>query len=283
MSPFRRAVTPSLLALVATASGACDQLIPLSDLRPPALRESAPLPKDVERGRAVLAEAATAHGGHLWRRHDTWEVVLEDRWSDDWWIARRSPWPDGATWLKFQFAPGSSDGRVEFLDGPEQGTIWGLAGGRTYAVAPGGPVQWGKADRMASRLPTMQFLIEFPQRITEAEWVTYVGKQDLEGRTVDVVFASWGTTSPDPTYDQFLVYVDQETRHIAAMQYTVRKSGRTLVGHRFWSDLRPVDGVLIPYFQTSRREFDRNADVVHSFYVRELAFDTVSAKELHPK
>jgi len=235
--------------------------------------------EDEARGRAVLAEAAAAHGGDTWRQHKTWQVVLEDRWSDDPLIKMRSPWPDGATWLEFQFAPGSSDGRVRFLDGPEQGATWGLAGDRTYVQAPGAAPEWGDAEHMASRLPTMQFLIEFPQRITEAQFVAYAGQRQVGERSCDVVFASWGSVAPHPDYDQFLVYVDAETRHILAMQYTVRKSGRLLLGHRFWSDLREVDGVLLPFFQTSLREFE-GGDAVHSFYVRELSFDPVEAQLL---
>lgn len=267
------------LVLGACAAG-CDRLVPLSDLRPESLESGVIWPEDEARGRAVLAAAAAAHGGAVWREHGTWQVVLEDRWSDAPLIKRRSPWPDGATWLQFQFAPGTSDGRVTFLDGPEQGAIWGLAGGRTYAQEPGGAPVWGEAEAMASRLPTMQFLLEFPQHITEAPFIAYAGERQVEARPCDVVFAAWGSVAPDPKYDQFLVYVDAETHHILAMQYTVRKSGRSLVGHRFWSDLRAVEGVLLPFFQTSLRAFD-DGDPVHSFIVRDLVFDPVDPGVLH--
>ena len=268
----------ALLSLALTAS-ACDRVVPLSDLRPPELVDQ-DISADAEaRGRAVLAEAAAAHGGDVWRQHATWEVVLEDRWSDDWLIKLRSPWPEDATWLRFQFVPGASDGRVTFLDGSEEGTTWGLAGGRTYAQRPGGAPEWGEAEHMASRLPTMQFLIEFPQRITEAQFIADAGQRTVEGRLCDVVFAAWGAVSPNPDYDQFLIYVDAETRHILAMQYTVRKSGRGLLGHRFWSELRKVDGVLLPFFQTSLRAFE-DGEPVHSFIVRELKFDTVAEEAL---
>jgi len=254
-------------------------VVPLSDLRPQALVDGDISAGAEARGRAVLAEAAAAHGGEGWRQHATWQVELEDRWADDPLIKRRSPWPEGSRWLRFQFAPGTYDGRVRFLDGPEEGATWGYAGGRTYAQPPGGPVVWGEAERMASRLPTMQFLIEFPQRITEAQFVAYAGQRQVEGRACDVVFASWGSVAPHPEYDQFLVYVDAETRHIQAMQYTVRKSGRALLGHRFWGELREVEGALLPFFQTSLRGFE-GGDVVHSFYVRGLRFDAVEAEAL---
>ncbi|MFT4622396.1 MAG: hypothetical protein ACI8PZ_001052 [Myxococcota bacterium] len=257
----------------------CDWIVPLSDLRPEALVEAPIRAEDVARGRATLARAAVAHGGEVWGEHGTWEVVLEDRWSDDWLIQRRSPWPTGARWLRFQFVPGTTDGRVEFLDGPEQGTTWGLAGGRTYSRAPGAEPVWDQASAMASRLPTMQFLFEFPQRITEAPFIAHVGERQVSGRTAEAVFASWGSVAPDPHYDQFLVYVDAETDHILAIQYTVRKSGRRLLGHRFWSELQAVDGVVLPFFQTSLLAFD-GTDPVHSFFVRELAFDTVPAAEI---
>ena len=263
---------------VGLGTGGC-ALLPLSDLRTPEIRAGGISAEDEARGREILAAAAAAHGAETWAAHRTWEAVLEDRWSDAFLIQRRSPWPDDAGMLGFQFAHGTGDGRVEFLDGPEAGTIWGLAGGRTYAQAPGGPPRWGEAEPMASRLPTMQFLLEFPQRIGEAPHVGLAGRRDVEGRPTDVVFAAWGSVAPDPASDQFLVYVDAETREIRAMQYTVRKSGRTLLGHRFWSDLRPVDGVTMPFLQRSLRAFE-DGDPVHSFHVSSFRFDPVDPAEL---
>lgn len=254
---------------------ACNWIFPLSDLRPDSLKEGPISAAAAAEGKSVLAKAAVAHGGEVWSEHQTWEVVLEDRWSDRPLIERRSPWPDGSKWLKFQFAPGSGDGRVEFLDGPEEGAIWGLAGGRTYSLDPGQEVIWDEAPAMASRLPTMQFLIEFPQRITEAPFIGHVGQEEIDGHATEVVFASWGSVAPHPDYDQFLIYVDVETDHLVAMEYTVRKSGRTLLGHRLWRDLKDVDGALVPFFQTSLLSFDGD-EPVHSFFVRELGFDTVA-------
>jgi hypothetical protein len=266
-----------VLGLGALAS--CSWVVPLSDLRPESLEDNEISAEDEVAGKAVLARAAAAHGGATWGSHQTWQVDLEDRWSDAPLIKRRSPWPDGAKWLRFQFSPGTSDARVEFLDGPEEGMTWGLAGGRTYTQAPGAAPRWGQAQHMASRLPTMQFLIEFPQRITEAPYISHAGQQQVDGRLTEVVFASWGSVAPHPDYDQFLIYVDAESHHIVAMQYTVRKSGRTLLGHRFWRDLRDVDGALVPFFQTSVLAFDSD-DPVHSFFVRELTFDTVQRSVL---
>jgi hypothetical protein len=262
-------------ALLVLALGGCG-LVPLSDLRTPDIQAEGISAADEARGRALLALAAEAHGGSAWAAHPTWEVVLEDRWSDDFWIKRRSPWPEDAGRLQFQFVHGSSDGRVTFLDGPLAGTTWGLAGGRTYSQAPGGAPAWGDAPRMASRLPTMQFLLEFPQRITEAPFVGHAGQWDVDGEPMDVVFAAWGSVEPDAAMDQFLVYIDPESHRIQAMQYTVRKSGRWLVGHRFWSDLRPVEGVLMPFHQTSLRAFE-GPDEVHSFHVSAFRFDPVPA------
>lgn len=254
---------------------ACDAMVPLSDLRPPALVQHGIAPAAEARGRELLRQSAVAHGSAAFDAHTTWEVVLEDRWSDAPLIQRRSPWPAGSTWLKLQFVAGTSNGRVEFLDGPLQGTIWGRVGDRTYALPPGGPAQWDAAPAMASRLPTMQFLFAFPQRIQQAPHVAHVGRSELAGRAVDVVFAAWGSVAPDPHADQFLVYLDADDHQVVAMQYTVRKSGRTLLGHRFWSDLRPVEGALVPFFQSSVLELDPEAAPVHSFVVRSLAFDTV--------
>lgn len=253
--------------------------MPLSDLRPESLRDGPISPEAEARGRQILARAAEVHGGETWRQHQTWQVVLEDRWSDAPLIQRRSPWPDGARWLSLQFAPGTPDARVTFLDGPLHGTSWGLAQGRTYAQAPGAAPAWGEAEPMASRLPTMQFLIEFPQRITEAPFVGHVGQRSLEGRPTEVVFASWGSVAPHPSYDQFLVYVDAESHHVRAMEYTVRKSGRTLLGHRTWHDLREVDGVVVPFHQASARSLGGD-ELVHSFFLRELVFDPIPRRAL---
>ena len=268
-----------LVAVAAAGLAAGCGLAPLSDLRTADIRAHGISAEDEARGRDLLALAAEAHGGATWAQHATWEVVLEDRWGDSFWIKRRSPWPDDARQLQLQFTHGTGDGRVTFLDGEQAGTTWGVAGGQTYSQAPGQPPVWGDAPRMASRLPTMQFLVEFPQRITEAPFVGLAGRRDIDGHATDVVFAAWGSVEPDPDMDPFRVYIDAESRRIRAMQYTVRKSGRTRVGHRFWSDLRPVEGVWVPFHQTSLREFEAG-DTVHSFYVSAFRFDPVGAATL---
>ncbi|MFT5681314.1 MAG: hypothetical protein ACI8RZ_002220 [Myxococcota bacterium] len=278
MSPAPRPALTLVWLLLWSGVSACS-VVPLSDLRPDGFGVDGISAESEALGRAVLAQAAEAHGGATWGEHQTWQTVLEDRWSKDWLIARRSPWPDDVTMLQLQFSPGTSNGRVEFLDGSIKGTAWGFAEGRTYAQAPGEAPVWDEAPRMASRLPTMQFLLEFPQQITRAQFVGHIGQRQVDGHTTEVVFASWGSIAPDPTFDQFLVYVDTESHHILAMQYTVRKSGRTLLGHRFWSDLRTSDGVLLPFFQTSLHDFE-DGDPVHSFIVSDFSFDTVSAESL---
>ena len=264
-----------LMMLCATGCGT-------ADLRTNTLKETGLTPAAVERGKQVLAEAVQAHGGHDGLgRFTTADVVLRDTWPG--WLARTffMPWPENNQPMRLQYLLGTFTSRVEILEGEGKGTVKGIQAWHTYAQEPGAEIVFEDDEEMAFFLPSYHYFFEFPFRISKAPIVAYAGEDSLHGQRYDLVFVTWNQAEPDETTDQYILWINPDTRLIDYAQYTVRDQANWAAGTNHFSDYREVEGIMIPYKQTITSE-PGGTDVLHEMVVEQVRFDTISPEVLLP-
>jgi len=267
-----------------------------ADLRTPQVVAAADDPVQAARGRLFLRGAAERQGLAAWRAHRTQNLVAVDRWQ------RQGPWwPAPEQRFRSERLLGTFTSRVELLDGPGRGEIWGIQSWAPYKIpAAGGEPLWADDPAIRFYLPTLQYFDELPFRLLEAPLAIAAGSGEYRGRAHDRVFVTWGGSEPHAEHDQYDVWIDRDSGLISAVRYTVRDavgfSGpvmRPLVrflgaGTIHFEDYREVAGVLVPFVQTvtlappEKTPENLAESFFHRLELESAAFDVVDPAVLLP-
>ncbi len=205
-----------------------------------------------QKGRQLLERSFAAAGGlEQWKSYGS----VEARFRDDWSMA-----PAPAKWLFMEYAEDNhltaidakigemGNSRMEFLEGPEKGVVWGVTGGDRYyeiETAQRAPKFIDNPQRELV-VENVEFFLGFPFYLASADQVAHLGEVELDGRKHDLVFLSWGTFAPQADVDQWQVWFDQETGLITQMEFTVRPMGKSLTGVYFVTEWQDVQGLKLP-------------------------------------
>lgn len=281
------------LALLALLIGAAFTLWSYADLRTPVVEQASA--ESARAGRALLLESAERHGLVAWRRHATLEAIATDTWNVGGW------WPTPEQRFRTQALLGTFTSRVELLGGPSAGEIRGIQSWAAYRQAPGAAQASFlevPAPEITFYLPTLQYFTELPFRLLNAETVLDAGSATHRGQRYDRVFVTWGSPEPHAEHDQYLLWIDSDTRLVEMVHYTVRDLAsmntgaaralmRTLAtGTIHFDDYRMVDGVMIPFVQTVTlpepvlTQYPIDENFLHRLVVDEARFDTVPREAL---
>lgn len=227
-----------------------------ADVRSAGLRQAGASEGSARRGRALLEELAARHGYAAWRNHRTQEVVAEDTWAGG-----GSFWPAQPQRYRAQRLLGTFTSRLELLDGPRRGELWGIQSWLAYSrSADGRPLEPDPIIEFA--LPTFQYFDELVFRLLAAPIVLDNGTGLYNGREHQRIFATWGRPEPHVEDDQYDLWVDPDSGLMTVVHYTVRDamelSGavmRPLVkvlgaGTMHYGDYRQIDGVQVAFRQT---------------------------------
>ena len=296
-SPFSRRVQRlAAWTLLAALGGAAAVSWNYADLRTAEVKR--PASTAAAEGRALLERVAQRHGLSAWRQHRTMKTVATDVWSSggSWW-----PGPDQR--FESQALLGTFTSRVELLDGPKRGEVWGIQAWRTYKqenvdVAPRFLPEPERAIEFY--LPTLQYFNELPFRLLSADVVLDAGPARWRGRAFHRLFVSWGSPEPQADVDQYLLWIDRDTLLIEMVHYTVRDAVAMsvppmdaimkplAVGTMHFDDYREIDGVMVPFEQTvtlvppELTQPPVSAAFFHRIVLEEVSFDTLDATALLP-
>lgn len=241
---------------------------PLLDLRPADLDTSE---SSSAKGRAVLERAFEEAGGEqAWFAVKGGSFTMRDEWPGM--MSIFSPWPSGDVTVDGTFTRHTFDMEVAFVTGAEPPLAWRMRAGQAAVKTNG---DWLPTDDANIRfmLPTMHYFLEAPQRLLEAELVAYVGREDLGGRTYDVVFVTWGTWEATETYDQYFAYVDVESGRLDKLYYTVREIMPSVSGTMHYADFRDIEGLPVPFDMTvTSLPTDDPSDYLHKVTLSAFAW-----------
>jgi hypothetical protein len=269
---LRRSRAPWFAALLLSglAAGGCG----LADIRPPVIRDQPIDAAASHRARELLAQVEEAHGGRArYESYTAVTAVARDIWPSAPVRALYMPWPENGTRVRYRFLLRTFTSVAELLDGKRQGETWGIQNWITYKRRPGEPVEIAPDKDITFYLPTYQYFLELPFRLGEAPIVGYAGDAQFDGRTYDLVFATWQTIEPHSEHDQYVLWIDRETRQVGQVQYTVRDIAGFVAGTNRFQDLRQVQGLAVPFLQTITDK-PGSDNVLHRLEFESIQFET---------
>ncbi len=301
----RPAITVVLLWWLLTAAALAEQpAFPhavtdgLADLRTEGFRDTA---ARRTRGRELLDAAVARQGGAAWSGHTTLSVTGVDRF--------REPgpwWPQKDQRGEFLMALGTFTSRVELLDGPGAGAVWGIQSWRPYrAASRTASVEFLEHDLpIEFYLPTLHYFNELPFRLAAAPIVVDLGTATLHGSTYDRVLVTWGQAAPSNDVDQYVAWIDRQSGLITKVHYTVREVASLpfiadeqkpvmragTAGTIHFDDFRQVGGVRLPFRHVvtlfgpaqSGPEPAKDERWVHIFEIENASFDAQPITVLRP-
>ncbi len=260
------------LSLLLLASAACG----LKDIRPEAAIDGLS-DDEVSRGQAVLNAMRTAHRAAGFCAQKTAAMIYTDEFHGLMSFAKA--WPGGVDRLQLRWQTCSDNGRVTFLDGDQRLAGWGIQNWVTYKNDPDGTVAFGEDETIRFWVPTMIYFLEIPARIHEADVVAHAGQVERDGRTYDLVYATWSSPEPQKDIDQYVLWIDSQTHHLKYLHYTVRDQGEPIEGFATYGAV--VDRGSYTYFDSLHVAMGDGGMDIHTAKVRSFeAGPAVVAQEV---
>ncbi len=233
------------IAALALATGAC-----LADMRSGVLLERT-APADEARGRALLtaAQNALCAAGNCRERWLAQAAVAAEL-SDEWYgLARAAnPWPVNPIRARFVFVPGADDSYASILSADNSpGAQYGIHDWNVWRRNPGEAAVYEDNADMQFMLPTLQYFLELPFRISDASIVDYGGQIQIRDTLYDVVYATWESYPPNPHVDQYMVYINRQTSRAELVAFSVRDMAGFVTGAVQYADYRQTGEFLLAH------------------------------------
>lgn len=276
-----------LAALAAFFLSACS----IANLQPAALAENR-IADPETKGRELLQMTYKKMGYDALQNVETYEVTSRFTWSPVWSKMPMNALPGNKNNdIQFRFATNTFDGQVEFLEGRKAGQIMGVqsweAYQRDHAEAP---TEKLSSKRYPWGLATYHYLTEAPMRLLGADIVRYAGEREFDGKTYDLVFVTWGDGTQKKEYDQWLLYINQETGFTDVTEVTITDFFLPMPGGmknatvRFPERIKTAIGAWLPattVIQFGHPKEDIEKDV-YTFTFRNFKFDSFDKEILYP-
>ena len=270
-----------IFAVVVLIGGTAFNYLYLADLRRDSLAQDTPAAR--EAGARRLDTLAAAHGLDAWLGYQVMDVTFEDVWYGDMMKRFMMHWKESPQALRGRFIRGGWTGDLELLSGPDKGKRWGIQSWKTWTAEPGEEPVFEQDDTVEFVVPTTQYFLELPLRMRSATVALDSGQDVWEGKTHDLIFASWGTAEPVLEVDQYVLWIDPETGLLARVDFTVRDQGGGATGSARYRHYVDVGGVQVAKEIAIFGLLPAGAEMpVHTFVTEKVEWDTVSPDDLRP-
>ncbi len=249
------------------------------DIRPEIIK--AGITEEMEtKGRKLLTEMENAHGKNTWLNTQTWSVDYNAKWKIPVaWMANH--WPNNEQNVRFDAVTNSFDSRAILLDGSHKNEVWGIQSWQPYKKKPKGQVQFKDDANLAFGNPTVHYFIELPFRASGASIVAYAGTKIKNDIKYELVFISWLTAKPNKDSDQYVLYINKNTKRLDLAAYTVREQFNFLNSTVTYQDYVKLDGILFPSRFYNRIPYMKFL-TFHDGQFSKWKLNQVSPKELRP-
>lgn len=264
MRPLSSLIVLSVSCALAAGCG-------LADIRPDPIAKLKTIDDArATKGRALIQQMQQAHGGlDAWQAKGNAQVQWEDQWPSFLTRVFGMPWDEHPASMRQTMMLGQDHSRLEFLNGDDKGTAWGIQHWSTYTVGRKTLPEFDQDDDITFWLPTMQYFFEAPFRLHEGQYVAYGGSAKRGGQTYELVYVTWGGVEPQERVDQYVAWIDQKTQRLAYLEFTVRDLFGFVTSAAMYEDYKAVDGLLVPGKITIVGDLDDPTDVVHRLVVQD--------------
>lgn len=255
----------------------------LADIRPTSFRNTHISDIAINRGRELLREVESAHGLEQWQRRTTTDILAVDDWIDLMGNIFINPFPNSRQEIRIQLLNGTWNSRLEIIEDSNTKEVWGLQSWSSYKIHRGKKPVFKPDKDVEFFLPTYQYFFEFPFRIMSAEIVVDIGESQYNGNTYNRVFATWKSLEANSEVDQYIVWIDKDTRLIRRIKYTIREKGDFFMGATNYENYTLVDSIMIPHRLDIHAIMPGGIEILmHKVIVEEVRFDTIQEDEFRP-
>ncbi|GLR20079.1 hypothetical protein GCM10007940_46950 [Portibacter lacus] len=219
----------------------------LTDLRTKSLRSpELYTPEMHEQGVEILKRYAKVSGEDKWKTINSYQIYFND---DFFGLmgGLAQPFKNKRNKFKLNYYTQENAGTLEFLNGKKEGQVWGYNEGSSYIkeTINAKPIDKDKKG-IKFWLPTYQYFIEFPFRISNADIIYFVGEDKYGLNVYDKVLVSWKQAAPQRKIDQYLLWLNKDTGLVDILQYTIRDQGAIFKGTAFIEEHTNYNGIVIP-------------------------------------
>ena len=260
-----------LVIAVLFSATSCVNVFKLADIR----TETAKLEtKTQDRALILLKDMQAAHGVENWKNIDTYQVEFEDEFFG--FMGKQShPYKEQNVSFLLSYIPGTYDGRLMFTSGEQKDQEWGIQSWQSYSKKPNESLTFKKNKDISFWVPTYQYFIEFPARISSANAYTYAGEKTIEGIACEGIIASWNSTEPQKEVDQYLIWIDKKTKLIVKLEYTVRDAYKFVAGAAIYKDYTTYEGIVFPARMPVESNLVKNG-YLHEMRIKSFAKNPIS-------
>lgn len=242
-----------------------------------------------EKAVAILNQAWKAHGLDVMASKKVYEITAEDHWKG---LAGKfgKLWPKQRQQMNMQFAFGTFDARVTFLDGKKEGETRGLQAWNYYVIEKGDSTAAFKKKAHTKTefgLAAFQYFFELIDRLKKVDLITYGGEKEFNGKTYELVFVTWGKLKTHGEHDQYMLWINKETKMMEYVHFTVHDTsfpGNTVTGSNEFTNFKDIDGVKIPFEQIIYVGSPKKNQTkyLHKLTVTDFKFDSFDKQLLYP-
>lgn len=233
------------------------------------------------KAKLLMAEMSKAHRTENWDSLSTYTVQFQEEMFG--FIGKFSnPFPEVRAQFDLSYIPNTYDGKLDFTHGKNKGTTWGIQSWKTYTSKDDGKANFSNDANITFWIPTYQYFIEFAPRILNANAFGYAGEKSINGVLCEGVLASWNTIEPQRHIDQYLLWLDKETKRIVKLEYTVRDQYNFLTGAAYFKDYKNFDGILLPTTLPVESNLLGDGEFLHQMDILDFKRNTLSVNDLRP-
>lgn len=156
-----------------------------------------------------------------------------------------------------------------FLNGDQKGTTIGFDG-QSY-LYEGNRKTYEKSAAISLYLGPLQSYLEWHQTLIHNPTLKLLGKQELNNHSYWVAYAEYGDTSELEKHDQFLIYINTDTKRVDYIEFTLRKLMNSYRGVIHYKNFKRVRGILIPFWIGIANDLI-HPDFDHSFALESIRF-----------
>lgn len=238
-----------------------------------------------EKAIELIKESMKAQGYGNIADQKAYQITATDTWQG--FMGKMGKlWPQKISKIKLTYPIDVFDGQVEYLDGKRKGFKAALRNGKYYEMGEDSQFRVAKKrnKKVIFGIEAYKFFTQISSGMLSCDFLGYVGEEVYRGKKYDVVFGTWESLKPNSKYDQFLIYINKETKLIDRATYTIRQNympmpgDDMLYGNIVYQDYKDVDGFKVPFKQTVF-DFDvenKLEDFLHEFVIEKFEFIDVN-------
>ncbi|MEL6559978.1 MAG: hypothetical protein AAFQ94_17445 [Bacteroidota bacterium] len=194
----------------------------LADVRPELVKGKLS-DSDEEKGLSLLKQSIEAMGYNNFESISTVETTMTFDWRFPWSSMPLHSFPGARNKpMRLLLEVGSFNGQSRYLSGRKKDAVFGLQSWESYRQLPGKELELKKDPRRSWGLATFHYILETPYRLLSADVITYAGTKEFEGQQYDLVYVTWKDPKPHKAHDQWLIYINQDTKHVDLCHLTIR-------------------------------------------------------------